>query len=70
MVFKSLARFNTQFKVKESFKLSLGKKSENSLATKPTLNFFERKNLWNFSKQNFATASLRTTAIITSDNYI
>ena len=46
IVFKSLARFSTQFRVKESFKLYLlyklrtcGDKSRNSLATKTTLYF-------------------------------
>ena len=44
IVFKSLARFSTQFRVKESFKLLLlyklrkfGDKSRKSLATKKTL---------------------------------
>ena len=35
--FKSLARFSTQFRVKESFKF--GDKSRNSLTAKATLNF-------------------------------
>ena len=46
IVFMSLARFTTQFKVKESFKLlfarklrKLGDKSRHSLATETTLNF-------------------------------
>ena len=46
IVFKTLARFSTQFRVKESFKLSLYKlrtfdeKSCNSLATKKTFKFW------------------------------
>ena len=46
IVFKSSARFSTQFRVKESFKLLLvievkkfSDKSRNSLATKKPLNF-------------------------------
>ena len=36
---KSLARFNTRNKWKETFNLSLGEKSQTSLTKKPTLNF-------------------------------
>ena len=38
-VFRSLALLNTQFRVKDSFKLSLGEKSQNSLAIKSALNY-------------------------------
>ena len=39
IVVRSLARFNTQSKVKESFKLLLGDKSRDISATKTVLNF-------------------------------